>query len=239
MTLLSVIIPTYNSQHKISRCLQSLCQQTFKDFEICIIDGLSSDKTIDLIQEFADSFPNIRIVREPDQGAYDAMNKGIELAEGNWLYFLGSDDELADQDVFADVFQADFSRYGMIYGDVHVWGDTSWAESGRIYDGKFNLLKLFKRNICHQAIFYKKDLFLRYGKYKIHYHICADWEINLRFFPKTSSKYINRVISNFYSGGLSTKNNADSIVDDLRKLKSKALMEYSLYRVLSLFWRFP
>lgn len=239
MFLLSVIIPTYNSELTIERCLLSLTSQKFKDFEVCIIDGISTDKTIDIVCDFRKHFKSLKIIIESDKGIYDAMNKGIDISQGQWLYFLGSDDQIADQNVFADIFKSIIStKLDIIYGSVYISGDTSWAISGQIYDGEFDIHKLLTKNICHQAIFYKKNLFKKFGKYKIQYPVCADWDINLRVFPKSKSLYINRVIADFAGGGISSSvDNEDPIGNDLKKLRRQALMSYRLHRLTSL-WTF-
>lgn len=234
MTFLSVIIPTYNSEKTIERCLNSLICQTFKNFEVCIVDNKSLDKTLSKASNFYSDFNDIKAISEPDKGVYDAMNKGIDIARGDWLYFLGSDDEVFDKDVFSDIFNtAVLKSCEIIYGNAYVHHDTSWAKAGQVYDGPFNIRKLISRNICHQAIFYRKELFERFGKYKLQYYVCADWELNLRLFPKTESIYINRIIANFYSGGLSTTSKDDLIEDDIKFLKQQALKSYILHRITS------
>src|SRR5947209_4479772 len=89
--LISVIIPTFNLKACIRKCLESLREQTFRDFEILVIDGGSTDGTIKIVQEFASSFPRLTWRSEKDRGVYDAMNKGVAMARGDWVYFLGSD----------------------------------------------------------------------------------------------------------------------------------------------------
>jgi len=88
MFLLSVIIPTYKAEATLERCLQSLAQQTFKEFEICLLDGASGDQTVAIAASFHSTFKNLgikfRIISESDRGVYDAMNKGIDLAQGQW-----------------------------------------------------------------------------------------------------------------------------------------------------------
>ena len=234
MVFLSVIIPTYNSEITIERCLNSLLVQTYQNFEVCIIDGGSSDGTITKVNTFCSYFKNIKVVSEPDHGVYDAMNKGIDIAQGDWLYFMGSDDEVFDKDVFLDIFNTTTSKkHGIIYGSAYIREDAVWAKAGQVYDGFFDMKKLFIKNICHQAIFYKKELFQRFGKYNIQYFVCADWEINLRFFSKTEFIYLDRIIANFYGGGLSSQANVDPIEHDLKKLRKKTLREYSIRRLSS------
>jgi glycosyltransferase involved in cell wall biosynthesis len=235
MCFLSVIIPTCNSEKTIERCLNSLTSQTYQDFEICIIDGASSDLTIAKVSSFRSCCDRIRIISDKDKGTYDAMNKGVGIARGEWIYFLGSDDKIYDENVFSDIFKnASEKKYGIIYGNVLIDGDTTWAKDGQIYDGEFNINKLLDRNICHQAIFYKKKIFDKLGKYNLRYPVCADWELNLRFFPRTQSKYLNRIIANFSGGGISSKSLIDPIGQNLSVLRKKALLEYNTYQFISI-----
>jgi glycosyltransferase involved in cell wall biosynthesis len=128
MSFLSIVIPTYNSEKTIERCLNSLTCQTYQDFEICIIDASSLDRTLEKIDEFQSKFQNLRVVSEADKGTYDAMNKGIDLAQGEWIYFLGSDDTIYDDNVFADIFGVSPDKNcGIVYGNVRIDGDTPWA----------------------------------------------------------------------------------------------------------------
>jgi glycosyltransferase involved in cell wall biosynthesis len=234
MYTLSVIIPTYNSDKTLERCLNSLISQTYKDFQICIIDGDSSDQTIAIASDFRYHFSNIIIVSEKDSGTYDAMNKGINIAQGDWLYFLGSDDEIFDENVFADIFKNTYEKTNeIIYGNVIINGDTVWAKDGEIYNGQFDIDRLLTRNICHQSIFYRKRLFKKLGNYNLRYPICADWELNLRFFSVTESKYLDRIIAKFYGGGISSQPVIDPIGKDLTLLRKKTLLKYNLYKFMS------
>jgi glycosyltransferase involved in cell wall biosynthesis len=233
MSFLSIVIPTYNSEKTIERCLNSLICQTYQDFEVCIVDAASSDGTIEKIDGFRSKSQNICVLSETDKGTYDAMNKGIDLAQGKWIYFLGSDDEIHDENVFSDIFKVEPDKNcGIVYGNVRIDGDTPWAKDGQIYDGEFTIEQLLERNICHQAIFYRTKMFKKLGKYNLRYPVCADWELNLRFFPKTKSKYLDRIVANFYGGGISSKVIIDPIGEDLNILRKKASIEYLLYRFL-------
>jgi glycosyltransferase involved in cell wall biosynthesis len=239
MTLLSVIVPTFNSELTINRCLDSLICQSFQDFEILIIDASSTDKTLSNIDLFRSKFQNIRILSESDLGTYDAMNKGIDLAGGDWIYFFGSDDEIYDEiydeNVFADIFKVSPEKNcGIIYGNVWIDGSTSWAKDGQIYDGEFQFVQLLSKNICHQAIFYRRQIFRKLGKYNLRYPICADWELNMRVFSRTKSKYLDRIIAVFYGGGISSGVVVDPILKDLTALRIKAMTAYILYRLLPL-----
>ena len=148
---ISIIIPTYNASKTLSVALESILEQSFNDYEILIIDGLSTDHTVELAKGYQDE--RIKIISEKDSGIYDAMNKGIRLAKGEWLYFLGSDDRLFDKDVLKKVSQWFGQDYDVLYGNV------VFSISQRVYDGRFSAQKLIARNICHQAIFTKKKRF--------------------------------------------------------------------------------
>jgi glycosyltransferase involved in cell wall biosynthesis len=234
MVFLSVVIPTFNSEKTIERCLDSLVSQSFRDFEICIIDGNSSDLTLAKVCKYMGFFKRINILIEPDNGVYDAMNKGVDLAKGQWLYFLGSDDRVFDMNVFADIFKSAIpKRYGLVYGDVYISDDTSWSKADRVYDGKFDIEKLLSKNVCHQSIFYRKNLFKKLGKYNLKYPVTADWDLNLRFFSRCPALYIDRVVAKFSGGGISSGDVTEKIASHVERIKSQATILRSLYRLNS------
>ena len=205
--MLSIIIPTFNSAATIGRCLASIGNQTFNDFEILVQDGFSTDNTLDIVREFqqANSRIEVRTESAKDRGAYDAMNRAISSARGTWLYFLGSDDELNDENVLEQAMSPEhINNNDVLYGNVQVVGDC-WAANDSIYDGPFDLHKLLRRNICHQAIFYRADLVRRAGSFNLNYPVEADWVLNLRCWALTRFKYIDLVIAKFYAGGISNK----------------------------------
>ena len=227
MPFFSIIIPTYNSSTTLGPALKSVVHQSFDDFEICVIDGGSNDDTIEIIKESAASDNRIKWISEKDGGVYDAMNKGIAMAKGKWLYFLGSDDYLFDKDVLAKVFafisgnpKADF-----IYGSV-----TS-SYLGEKYDGAFDQMKLTRQSICHQAIFYKRTVFDLLGNYKLKYKVNSDWEFNLRCFfeHKINTQYIDLIIAYFSGGGLSNR-----VEDPVFSEERSAIIAYNGYHSIPL-----
>src|SRR5215469_599176 len=98
MPKLSIVVPTLYSVDRIERCLGSIASQSFNDYEVVIQDGASPDGTVEQVHRFRESHSslNVRAASEPDKGAYDAMNRAMRRACGEWIYFLGSDDELCD-----------------------------------------------------------------------------------------------------------------------------------------------
>jgi glycosyltransferase involved in cell wall biosynthesis len=154
---------------------------------------------------FAEEFPGISFISEKDRGIYHAMNKGIERAKGEWLYFLGSDDTLYDENTLEEVSpQLMSQRADVYYGNVLLKGDTSWALSGTLYDKEFDLEKLLSKNISHQAIFYNRSVFKRLGGFDDKYKVLADWDFNLRCFARVKCVYIAVTVARFTGGGSST-----------------------------------
>jgi glycosyltransferase involved in cell wall biosynthesis len=203
MTFFSIIIPTYNSASTLRRCLDSIIAQDFINFEILIMDGLSTDNTLKVAQDYHD--PRIKIYSEQDKGIYDAMNKGISVANGKWLYFMGSDDILYDNNVLSVISKCISPKNKIVYGNVFIDGNTTWASDGQLYDGYFPLSKILKKNISHQALFYHSSVFKENGGYNINYKICADWDFCLKCYSKYDFTYLNTVIAGFKAGGISSK----------------------------------
>lgn len=203
--LFSIIIPTSNSGELINKSLCSIVQQTFTDYEIIIQDGLSIDNTISIIEEIKRRYSSIsiKVFQEQDRGVYDAMNKALKKANGEWIYFLGSDDALYDKEVLGKV-NAHITTSGQ-KPDV-VYGNVLLKSTGQPYAGEVDLKRLLTReNICHQSIFYRKDTFERVGTYNLRYKIWADWDLNIRCFqhPEVYIIYIDEVIA-FYNDELGT-----------------------------------
>ncbi len=202
----SIIIPCFNSVGSIRQTMMSIIEQRCSDYEILIVDGASSDDTLAIVKSF--QHPAITIISEPDLGTYDAMNKGIQKATGQWLYFLGSDDYLFDDQVLSDmqlVIAGVDSK--VVYGDVKVKGDSLWAKDGTVYGGEFDFQMLYKNNICHQSIFYNKEFVLRHKiSYNLRYPVSADWDFNFRCWQKTRFTFAERIVAVFQAGGISSQN---------------------------------
>jgi glycosyltransferase involved in cell wall biosynthesis len=212
MLRLSIIIPTFNSSQTIGQCLQSIAVQTFTDYEVIVQDGSPNGETASAIDRFLAGRPGfpVHLHREPDCGVYDAMNKAMARAQGEWLYFLGSDDELFDHNVLASALTTENTgNRDVIYGDVQPTGTQDEGTTLPLYDGKFELADILNRNICHQAIFYRAELARRVGEYNTDYPLLADWDFNLRCWVKTDFKYIGITVARYHVGGLSREDYRD------------------------------
>ena len=197
--LVSVITVVYNGAATLETTLLSVIGQSYDRIEYILVDGGSKDGTLDLIDRHKSHIATW--VSEPDSGVYDAMNKGIRMAKGEWLFFLGSDDRFQDDDVLTSIF-ADPSNleYDLLYGDV-----TSPSYKG-LYDGPFTFEKVLSRNISHQAIFYRRRIFDRVGDYNLRYKMHADWDLNIRCFKNSyiTTKWVGRHIADFGPEGISS-----------------------------------
>lgn len=192
----SIITPTFNCVEKLYTTVDSVLSQTYKFFEYIIIDGNSTDGTVNFVRSIHNE--HIKFQSEPDQGIYDAMNKGIKLATGRYLLFLGAGDRIYPDilEKIAQLLPAD--------DESLVYGNVSWND--KIYDGEFNRLKLAHKNICHQAIFYGNKVFDLVGAYETKYRMWEDWHFNMKCFKnsKVLIKYIDTVVSYYEDGGLSS-----------------------------------
>ena len=204
---LSIIIPTYNSASVLSKTLDSIVSQSFTDWEVLVMDGLSTDDTIKVAQSYNDS--RIRIYSEPDDGIYDAMNKGIKKAKGEWLYFLGSDDWLLNGNVLCDIFcQDNLDGYDVVYGEVEA------PHLASNHSGEWTL-QTIGSNRCHQAILYRRKTIIKLGCYNTKYKIWADYDLNLKwFFNKiVKKKHIPTVIAHYSEGGYSSVCDTEMLKD--------------------------
>ena len=236
---LSIIIPTRQAERTLKVALDSILEQSFANLEILVMDSVSTDNTLAIAREAADGDGRVLVFSEPDKGVYDAMNKGIQRARGEWVYFLGSDDRLHDEKVLKDVFSLpDKDGYDLLYGNV-----VGPSYRGA-YDGVFTYEKLLIRNVSHQACFYRRSLFVRLGDYKLRYRAYADWEFNIRCFsdPRVRIRFVDRVIASFGPGGLSSRHDVPFLKEALfpAKLRMLAVMGTSALRKLAVYdewWR--
>jgi glycosyltransferase involved in cell wall biosynthesis len=176
--LITIITPVFNAKESLESSVLSVASQNCDNFEYIIVDGGSTDGTLDILRKHESTVDYW--ISEPDRGIYDAMNKGVQLARGRWVCFLGSDDTLCDSlRAVAPLLCDDQTLY---YGNVFMTG------SKRLYDGAFGPWKLSRRNICQQAIFYPRSLF-EVHQFDLRYRLFADWEFNMRAYSDSRFKF--------------------------------------------------
>lgn len=200
--LISVIMPVYNAEQYIGQALQSFRAQVFKNVELLLLDAVSSDRTMEIIRQTMSQDQRIRVFCEPDNGIYEAMNKGIMTARGEWIYFMGSDDVFFNSGVLEAVAPYLGKEVDLVYGDV------VWMPQGSKEKGVCTPESLVHRNINHQRVFYRKSLFAAWGGYALQYPIASDHELNIRFFCNDAIRrqYIPVTIANYHAGGFSANN---------------------------------
>jgi glycosyltransferase involved in cell wall biosynthesis len=199
---LSIIIPVFNGKHLIGDCLESVIAQTLQPKEVIVMDSCSTDGTTELVASYSKQHPFIRLVCEKDKGIYDAMNRGLDLASGEWIFFLGCDDRLFSPTVLSSLYElqrGSFSWADFVYGNVLLGNSTE------CYAGEFSRTRLLVQNICHQAIFTRKKLFAACGNFDTRYKALADWKFNLSVFfrPGVKIAYVPVVISRYSNEGMS------------------------------------
>jgi len=179
--LISVITVVFNCVNTLEKTILSVVNQDFDNFEYIIIDGGSTDGTLDVIKKYQDKIT--LWISEPDKGIYDAMNKGIKKAEGDYLYFLGGDDLIYSNSVLEYISNRLRDKNKIYYGNV------LFKTRNVIYDGKFSSLKIVTRNISHQSIFYPREIFDKYS-FDTKYKIFADYDLNLKLFGNSSYSFV-------------------------------------------------
>jgi len=195
--LISIITVVFNSVSTLEDTLTSVINQEQDLFEYWIIDGGSTDGSVDIIRRYEKFLAGW--ISEPDTGIYDAMNKGIDLAKGKWIYFLGADD-LLSPDVLEEIKNNLDDKYLVVFGQVLF--DNNYKMSS--YLGKRTMLQ---NTLHHQSAFYNSRVFFNF-RYDSSLKILADYELNLQLFVKKSpTLYISKVIAICSTGGASSEFN--------------------------------
>ena len=199
--LISVVTICYNAKNDLEKTILSVLSQTYQDIEYIIIDGGSTDGTVDIIHKYSERL--FYWISEPDKGIYDAMNKGMDRATGSWINFMNAGDTFCDNEVIKNIFgYNDLSDYSVIYGDCYV--------------SKLNQLQYLKASsmkkvhvqmpFCHQSSFIRKTRL----RFSIDLKIAADYQMIYEYYRMngiSSFLYISKTISVFDATGISTTNN--------------------------------
>lgn len=206
---LSVITIVYNNVADIERTMRSVLDQTYKNLEYILVDGGSDDGTLEVIKRYESQLA--RVISEPDKGIYDAMNKGLAAATGEYVLFMNSGDEIYDPETVEEIFSLDDSA-DIYYGETEMY-DAEWKSLGQrrhCAPEVFNW-KSFKygMSVSHQAIYIKRSITEPYDlKYK--YSSDIDWIIKA---AKNASSIVNtnRYVAKYLVGGMSKKKHLASL----------------------------
>ncbi len=202
LPLISLVTVVYNGEKLIAETLQSAVSQTYKNIELVIIDGGSKDDTVNVAKQF--SSRTSVLISEPDKGIYDAMNKGVKAAKGEWIYFLNVGDRFYDERVLEDIFSRDLAEVDFIYAQVETINEPTGINY--INGSKVTMSDFYHRYpICHQATFTRKKAFEETGEYNLTYKLAADTEWFARFFKRHENKalFVPRIVSYYDVQGAS------------------------------------
>lgn len=209
MPKLTIITIVYNNVRDIERTINSVINQTYKKIEYIVIDGKSTDGTLDIVEKYSNQIS--KMVSEPDKGIYDAMNKGLALATGDYVLFMNSGDEIYDEHTVQEVFDSSPGA-DIYYGETEMYNDN-WESLGRRRHEapeQFDWTSFkYGMNISHQAIYIRKSILTPYDlKYK--YSSDIDWIIKA---AKKSSNIVNvhRYVAKYLVGGMSKKKHRESL----------------------------
>lgn len=200
--LITIITATYNSQKVVERCINSVLNQTYKNIEHIIVDGKSTDRTVDILKKFNNK--TLKWISEPDTGVYDAWNKGIDLSKGDWILFIGADDSLYEDAIenYIEFLNNSNSEYDFVSSRIHITNSSGKIirTMGWAWDWKSSRKR---NNIAHPGSFHSKSLFAKYGKYNTEYGIVGDYELLLRGRNEMKAGYMDKITVEMEVGGIS------------------------------------
>lgn len=229
----TVITVCFNAEQAIGGAIRSLRAQHFRDFEWLVVDGASRDRTLEIVGSISDL--NVRIISEPDKGIYDAMNKGVAAAQGDYVFFLNADDAFADENVLSAVA-------GLLGGP-----DRPDVLVGRIWHvfDSFRILRDFSHlsyhrllidSLCHQATFCRRDFLQRSGGFDLQYRMCADYDWFLRAYRAGGRfQFCDQIVANFSADGAHVQR-GDITRREILQIRHKFLGDLG-YRVTTV-WRY-
>lgn len=228
---ISIITVTWNVESTLVDTMESVKKQKYRGIEYIIIDGGSTDGTLDLTKAYSDTIH--KIISEPDMGIYDAINKGINAATGDVIGFLHADDMLADNSIIGKIaceFDYDENLESVI-GDIVFVKQLDPTSVVRNYSSKKWKPSKFAWGFMppHPSFFCRKTVYSKYGLYKLDYKIAADYELLIRYLllKKISYKYLPLITTRMRLGGISTRGIKSLIL--LNKEIKRALSENKIY----------
>jgi len=226
---ISIITVTYNCVSTIKQTIESVLGQTYQDIEYLIVDGGSTDGTVDIIRSFDQSFLNY--ISEPDQGIYDALNKGIKMATGDVVGFMHADDVFAGKDIIqliAEVFQT--YNPDSCYGDLIYVNKKNTEKVVRVWKpGKYNAEKMkIGWMPPHPTFYLKREIYEKFGGFNLDYKISSDYDLLLRFLnqEQISTFYLPVLMVKMRIGGTSNRSLGNIIkktTEDIRAMRSNGL----------------
>ena len=239
--MLSIIVPTYNSEKFISSCISSIHAQTFTEFEVLFIDGGSHDKTLEIIRSCG--IENKTIISEPDKGVYDAMNKGIKHARGQWIHILNSDDMYTNRDTLMNVFSMGKNKKIMCFAIEYAERTIDANRTGRVWIPSVLKKTSFINtwHVPHPGMFVHKSVYHDLGVFNTGIATAADYEFMLRcnkMKPNEIKVFSEKVIL-MRIGGISDGKVLQKIIDLKSIFKSYRANDVSIFMsILNIIFRY-
>ncbi len=212
-TLISIITINRNNAAGLENTLQSVAAQTYKEFEYIIIDGASTDGSVEVINKYEPEFAHLKWVSEPDKGIYNAMNKGIRMASGDYIQILNSADCLAAPDVTERMLAAleEKGQPTILYGNMVKCFPDGRKMVDKCFAGQeITMLGMYTGTLNHDPAYIRRDLFEKYGFYDEDLKIVSDWKWYLQALSLSGEKphYIDVDVTLFDMTGVSETNKA-------------------------------
>lgn len=194
----SIVTVCRNAENNIDATIKSVLSQTYKNIEYIIIDGVSTDSTLEIINKYKDRIS--KIISEPDKGVYDAMNKGIKNATGKYIYFLNAGDLFRNCNALKLFNKKSTHKSEVYYSDIILIQNSNKTIKVHYFCDDFLLVN----SVCQQAIIYKRSVFDKVGLFNDKLKIVGDWEWEIRACKKkVTIEKLNYIFSKFYYGGIS------------------------------------
>ena len=240
--LISVIVAVYNGAKTLQRCIDSVSNQTYPNKEIIIIDGGSTDGTVEIIESNQDKIAYW--ISEPDSGIYNAWNKALDNISGDWICFLGSDDYLWKKDVFEEIaphfIKAESQNIRMVYGQVARVTEDNEISCIDGFSWEYTWRSIIIDGICtftHQGMFHHRSLFELYGRFDESFQIAGDYELLVRVFKDGEGALFidGLIVTGMQTGGI-TSNCIKLVKETARARQNNRLKVVTIPWLISYIW---
>lgn len=239
----TIVTATYNSGKTVRDTIESVLRQTYTDYEYIIKDGGSKDNTLEIVREYEPKFGGkMRIVSERDNGIYDAMNKGFQMATGDVLMLINSDDLFARNDA-VELVAKEFENHPEtdgVYADLYYVSQNNINNVVRVWKTGEQKTMRYGWLPAHPTFYVKRECYEKYGYFKLNYPLAADFELMLRFVERYGIKltYLPEHLVKMRLGGATSKNLTNIYKQDVETIRAFKENELPGGNIMYLFWRY-